>query len=160
MPYTIRIKADAYNSVAAKFTDLMDEKRKASEFHWYWSQSVRNGYVDIEISRVRLKIAKPYCGQHAGPCQLSNKPKPNSTFLEWEDWVRFNNLMNDICDELKLEATIWSVPRERLDVGKRMFVRRDRRRRVAYDTVPVTGRFGRTDYIWNHGTSDQFKVAT
>lgn len=110
---------------------------------------------------VRLRAAKPYCGQHPGECVAGpfgfQRPKRTSRYLEWDDWVEFNNLINDVLDARGVEADTWSVPQEPLDKGKNMYVRRRLLgRRLRYEWTEEQGRFGRPARIWNHGDDSQF----
>jgi hypothetical protein len=115
----------------------------------------------IEIRMVRLLVAKPYCGQHAGPCQINpftgERPRRKSRCLEANDWIEFHNLVNDVLDRLKVSADVWS---KGADSRGRMFMRRvdlGRRRRWDYEDDGSRLRFGMTHNVWNLGTSDQFK---
>lgn len=57
--------------------------------------------VQISITKVRLKARRPYCGNHAGPCQIQGAHTNRSaTYLEGGDWVRFNDKLNDILDRV------------------------------------------------------------
>src|SRR5690348_11075987 len=88
----------------------------------------------ILLRKVRLMKAKPYCGQHPGPCQIGpfgERPRRNMRFLEWDDWVAFHSVVNDALDGPRrkrgrspIRADIWTNPPEKLDKGKRMWVRR------------------------------------
>lgn len=81
----------------------------------------------LSIHRIRLKESKPYCGNHPGPCLLSatgvvHKNK-KSVFLEGADWVAFNDMLNDILDEMDVEAYVAS---------KTVVIRKGRLRRINY----------------------------
>jgi len=106
----------------------------------------------ITLRKVRLRKAKPYCGQHPGPCDAGG-PKGNSTHLEWDDWIAFNNLVNDELDADYTIADVWSTP---FDVKGRMWIRKGDRRRVLWDYEERPGGLR----IWNVGTDDQFKKAS
>jgi hypothetical protein len=84
----------------------------------------------LKILGVRLRRKKPYCGQHAGPCQVTFVQKKHKTtaYLEGADWVAFNDMLNDLCDRFKIECTIWS---ERESDG-RLYLRVGRKRCNAY----------------------------
>lgn len=108
----------------------------------------------ILISSVRLREAKSYCGQHPGPCAVGG-PKKKSRYLEWNDWVAFNNMVNDVLDQLNVKAEVWSTPAEDIDKGRRFWVRRGLKRRVRWDWTQGDSPIQRT---WNHGSPDQFEV--
>ena len=118
-------------------------------------------FTKIEFTQIRLAEAKEYCGNHPGECFVNpfvgEQKKRKSRCLEWVDWVRFNNLLNDILNEMKMEANIWSRPPEKMDKGSIFWIRRNNQRRVIYDWEEVWDRGGnRPSLIWNHGTPDQF----
>lgn len=72
----------------------------------------------LKILGVRLRRKKYYCGQHAGPCQISpffEKKHKLASWLEGADWVAFNDMLNDLCDKYRISANIWS---ERESVGR------------------------------------------
>lgn len=92
--------------------------------------TVRQDRRGVHISCVRLKRAKPYCGQHPGPCLAFGRRHIKATYLEGLDWVGWNNLINDALDRHAIEADVWSYNRESLE--HRYFVRRGRQRRVSY----------------------------
>lgn len=112
---------------------------------------------EIGVQKVRLTVAKPYCGQHPGECVLGG-PKRKARFLEWEDWVAFHALVNDVLDAWKVGADVWSTPLDALDKGRKMWIRRGTARRVRYEWEEGPGRFGGRVRIWNHGTPDQFEA--
>ncbi len=94
--------------------------------------------VSLNIMGVRLLRKKFYCGQHAGPCQVrfgGNPPHKLSYILEGADWVGFNDMLNDVCDEYRIEADIWS---ERESIG-RLYLRRGRSRCIYYGGDHRTG---------------------
>jgi len=107
----------------------------------------------ILIRKIRLTKKKPYCGNHPGECPVSDKPKPNSTRLEWDDWVEFNNLINRTLNRFRAEANMWSLPH---DIRGRMWMRKGILARKRYDWDEQTDQFGRTIRIWNPGTESQF----
>lgn len=118
--------------------------------------------LGARLSRVRLRTAKPYCGQHPGQCfvgPFGDRPKRRTRWLEWDDWVDFHALVNSVLDQLGLSADAWTNPPERLSKGKRMFVRRkDLGARKKYEWEDDWSKGGfRPIQIWNHGTEDQFR---
>lgn len=88
----------------------------------------------LTLQSILLIKSKPYCGQHPGECPI-DAPRPKSTHLEWDDWIAFNKIVNDILDTMKVEAEVWSNPRELSyrGQGKRFWIRKDGHRRVKYD---------------------------
>jgi hypothetical protein len=115
----------------------------------------------ILAKSVRLTKAKPYCGNHLGPCAIPNRPKPTSSCLEWDDWVQFNNLVNDFLDTQQQPSDAWSNPGEPTDNGKKEFyIRRNNQRRIYWDWTEgeyVIRKQKMWVRIWNHGTPDQFR---
>jgi hypothetical protein len=110
----------------------------------------------ILVGNVRLTEKKPYCGNHPGECPVGS-PKPNSTRLEWDDWVTFHGLVNRSLNKFKADANVWSLP---YDVKGRMWIRRGRQARLRYDWTETTDGFSRNIRIWNQGTPDQFTKET
>jgi len=81
----------------------------------------------IKIVNVRLRYKKAYCGSHGRECVLPHDgPHKKMTYLEGADWVEFNDLVNDVCDELGISANISSVV---------CVIREGYCRRTEYDTV-------------------------
>ena len=114
----------------------------------------------IEIRKVRLLKAKPYCGQHAGPCQTrfgGNPPLRNSRYLEAEDWIAFHDVINDVLDKLKLRADVWSLPQD--NKGKFWIRRVELGRRVRWDYADdgTRRKYGQEHNVFNTGTPDQFQ---
>ena len=107
----------------------------------------------IFVSRVRLVKKKAYCGNHPGECPVSDKPKPISSRLEWEDWVAFHALVNRVLNRFRADANVWSLP---YDVRGRMWIRKGTKARVKYDWTETTDAYARVIRIWNQGTDDQF----
>ncbi|OHD23792.1 MAG: hypothetical protein A2Y38_17025 [Spirochaetes bacterium GWB1_59_5] len=109
----------------------------------------------IKVECVRLAQAKPYCGQHPGVCENPSRPKPRMRYLKWDDWVSFNNLVNAGLDAQQVGGDMWSNPREQMDKGAKMWLRRAGKTRQRYD-YETTYRYGRPFQTWNHGSQDQF----
>lgn len=111
----------------------------------------------IRIHKVRLTEKKPYCGNHPGPCPLSDKPKPRSTLLEWDDWVAFHKLINRTLNKFRTKANVFTLP---YDVQGRMWIRKSDKARVRWDYEErVRPGFLISLRIWNQGTPDQFEAA-
>lgn len=118
--------------------------------------SRRPGYR-IELRRIRLKAAKPYCGQHPGECAADGRKKLNATYLEWDDWVEFHGVVNNCIGLSGLEADVWSTPQ---DCKGPMWIRKGARPRVRWEYEEKVDRFGRPIRLWNQGTDDQFVGAS
>lgn len=107
--------------------DTLIERLKTSRFEVKDMTSVsktrtyKGGILELRI--IRLKEAKPYCGNHGGPCLIERTPKRKSRCLEGVDWVEFNDLVNDILDSLGVSADVMSSA---------CTIRRGRSRRVVY----------------------------
>jgi hypothetical protein len=57
----------------------------------------------ISIRTVRLTYKKDYCGNHPLPCPVRPGPHrkhPVNCLLEGADWVAFNDMVNDVLDQL------------------------------------------------------------
>lgn len=112
--------------------------------------------VCLILRRIRLLKKKPYCGQHADVCIANGRKKPNATYLEWEDWIQFNGLINDWLDSdwnLK-SAEVWSNPQETKGT---FWIRKEGKRRIRYEWDTKYDGYGRRLQTWNNGTPDQFE---
>ena len=119
------------------------------------------GIPYIKIKPVRLCKKKPYCGNHPGECQINAftgklPKKPNATYLEWDDWVKFHDLVNRVLNRFHANADVWSTP---LDVRGKMWIRKGLNQRIKYEWNERFDKFGRVVRDWNQGTLDQFKAA-
>jgi hypothetical protein len=136
------------------------EARAAKDGRFHPRLTVTDGEIHV---KVRLQKAKPYCGNHPGECQthpiLGERVKRSGSWLEWDDWVAFNDLVNDVLDGLRACAEVWSVPPEKLDKGKKFHIRRGRARRVKWDweEQPSPSGSWQALRVWNHGSPDQFE---
>lgn len=96
--------------------------------HWLsksrFTASVETGKGRVKLRTIRLKIAKPYCGNHAFLCPFDGRRKRRATFLEGADWVDFNDQLNDLLDSLEIDAIVASSV---------CTIREGRNRRVSYD---------------------------
>lgn len=111
-------------------------------------RSNKKTYQDIFVTRVRLLKKKPYCGNHPGSCPVGSR-KPMSSFLEWNDWVRFHRIINRVLDETGLNAEVWSFPQ---DVSGKMWIRLNNWGRRKYSWDEQFGRFaGQIRRVWNRG---------
>jgi hypothetical protein len=76
----------------------------------------------LKLRTIRLKEAKPFCGSHPIACDIAGGRR--AKFLEGADWVEFNDLINDVCDDLGISADIKTAVCQ---------IRDGRRRRIRYD---------------------------
>lgn len=152
--YTIQLKDQKTNPLVLvrRLQKFFDKSRFKAQFNLIEPTL-------IYVKPIRLKEAKPYCGQHPGECQLGATRK--ARYLEWEDWVEFNNLVNNVLDGGSVKADVFSKPPERLDKGTKFWIRRGSQGRKRYDWEQSFesrggGLLTRPVRVWNHGTEDQF----
>lgn len=83
----------------------------------------------ISLTGIRLRKKKDYCGSHAGPCrnQGFERPHKHMNYLEGLDWVSFNDMVNDLLDDLGVSANVESSA---------CIMRKGRQRRQVYDGPP------------------------
>jgi hypothetical protein len=79
--------------------------------------------VWIVLNGIRLRAAKGYCGNHAGPCRVTGKKHQRNRFLEGLDWVSFDDMLNDALDSIHHDGNVESAV---------CVIRKGRRRRVDY----------------------------
>lgn len=115
--------------------------------------SGKPGYV-LDLAQIRLQKAKSYCGNHPGECVVGG-PRRKAVFLEWDDWVKFHEVVNDILDEMNLSADITTSGAD-VDVGRLLFCRLGRKRRVRYDWTETSRNAFNAIRPVNYGTPDQF----
>jgi hypothetical protein len=157
MPYTIALREVDATSVVQALDKALDGSRFTAKLE---NTGPTRGYRGrIVVKPVRLRESKLYCGQHPGSCIA--EPKRKSRCLEWDDWVEFHSLVNDVLDAKQIVADVWTNPPESLTHGKRMWVRQGLARRATYDwhddpNDRTGGIFRNVNRIWNHGTPDQF----
>ena len=149
--YTIKIRSGV---TVPRLIHYLEERTAHSRFT---ATFISINEDTIHVKPVRLREAKPYCGQHPGECFIG--PRRRGKWLEWDDWVEFHGLVNDVCDLCNVSADIWTNPPERMDKGRKMWVRRGTRRRINWDYEQVFNGF-RNVATWNHGTEDQFACHT
>lgn len=65
--------------------------------------------TDINISSVRLRKAKEFCGSHPAACEVGNPTHRKGKHLEGADWVQFNDELNNILDRLSVSARVESA---------------------------------------------------
>jgi hypothetical protein len=86
----------------------------------------------LVIKKVRLKQRKDYCGNHPAECADVAKKHVQRKFLEGADWVEFNDMLNDLLDERKVSAVVYSRPPDGTTDKHPLFVRRGMHRRWFY----------------------------
>jgi len=166
MAYTIKIHGDVssdYVSLALGERIKADGRFSCSfegvgqSFYKGSKEGSRKPGFGFVIRRVRLSSKKPYCGNHPGNCLVhpifGATKKKNMTLLEWDDWVAFHGIVNDVLDELELDADVWSKP---LDVKGIMWIRKGHKRRIRYDYDEKDVGSWAPLREWNRGTQDQF----
>lgn len=106
MPYSIIVNA----AVAAKVRNRLEAFLERSRFTVRCiDYKARGGnQTAIELREIRLREKKDYCGQHAGPCLLNERRHREYHYLEGLDWVAFNDMVNDLLDQMNLEADVTS----------------------------------------------------
>lgn len=134
-------------------TTLSDRLYMVEYFGPALSKTIRQ-VPAILVSNVRLIKAKSYCGNHPGPCPITDQRKPVSTRLEWDDWVAFHNIVNRVLNRFRIHANVWSLP---YDVRGRMWIRKGLKARKRFDWDEKTDILGRVIRLWNPGTPDQFQ---
>lgn len=120
--------------------------------------SGRGKLPTLYFQRIRLVNRKPYCGNHPGECfvnpYLGPQKKPNATYLEWDDWVAFHNLINGLLNQRHVSADVWTLPQ---DVSGKFWIRKGLIARRKYDYQDDWSRGGfQPIRVWNTGTPDQF----
>lgn len=122
--------------------------------------------VFVYLHTIRRAKRGDYCGQHPGPCAAVVPRKITRGFwLEWDDWITFHSLVNDILDEMAPAACAWSVPNEGIPMypgqGKKFWIRKDGKRRQRYDwdeDPTYHSFFGAVRRRWDMGSASQFEA--
>lgn len=152
--YTIKIE-DNYEAVAV-LARLQERLKTHGMFVLQESRVVRNR---IELAKVRLIKTEDYYGNTPNADDESNrrryvgfKPK-KMRYLSWARWVEFNGLVNDVLDELKCVANVWSKPQS--TTGK-LWIRKNGSRREEYRYEEGHNGYRTTVSIDDKGTDEQF----
>lgn len=166
MAYTISI-VHTTNAKTARFVAFLKTKINETVLVNDWQEGIRTNrkgekrYV-IEMRSIRLRTAKPYCGQHAGPCQVERKLK-KMRYLETHDWIDLHKVVNDACDKRGVKADVHT---SRVDTWRvkglinKFLVRTVEwggRKRYDYVNDQPNNIFGRAHYVFNPGTKSQFE---
>lgn len=129
-----------------------------------WSERTTRNHLYFELSEIRLKEAKPYCGNHAGPCivRVFERPRRNGRWLEGEDWMRVHALVNEVLDSLNVSCRVYTAGADVYPVQgipkKHLVVRTETlgaRKRYDYRDIAKPGEMF-PHYAYNPGTQDQF----
>ncbi len=149
MPYSIKVLDGS--DVERIHVALQKKVRADGRFN---VESCVDGQT-ILLKRVRLVTAKEYCGNHPGECVVTFPPrkKPKARFLEWQDWVDFHGIVNDLLDSMNVSADVWSRPQ---DARGKFWIRKGNSRRIHFDWTEEPTRWGTPLRVWNCGTPDQF----
>lgn len=111
----------------------------------------------IELRNIRLPAARPWCGNHPGPCDANNPharrnkdgSKPKSKILEAGDWIMVNNVVNDWLDSIP--DSVSEVFTTSGATDKYLFVRREGKRRQRWDYIEVHRNIGVPLRLWLSG---------
>ena len=152
VPYTIRLLEET-PTPAAVLAEL--RKRLAIAASKFRIEKEEVKHADILLPVIRLKDAKHYHGYTPGAVNRypihRGKPR-NRRIPEHDDWVEFNDLVNDVLDCLNAVANVFSKPPGSNGL---LWIRKGGRRREKYDPVELESRYGCIITV-NPGTDDQF----
>ena len=124
-----RIKKDGQDYSNTELGMLIRQATNNSRFKFDMSYVYRN---KLNLSKIRLKTNKEYCGSHPDSCEIDNGPSRKGNFLEGADWVEWNDMLNNILDANGIGANIKSSV---------CWVRKGTHRRIAYHShMPNFGR--------------------
>jgi len=159
--YTIKLNG-ATQAQAEKFRQTLEKKLTDSKtfkaqlgpvtaFSKGSYEGTRQAGFGFGVGQVRLRKAKPYCGNHPGECPVipGQKSKPKYTFLEWEDWVKFHSFINSALG--KKSADVFSRPHDALGI---MWMRRGLKARKTYSWDEHPTLYGRAIRVWDRGVGD------
>ncbi len=135
---SVKILCDSY-STALLVADRVARLIRGSRFCCSDIDIVRgHRRHTVQVHEIRLRVAKPYCGNHAGPCKVPGRHR-KAAYLEGADWVAFNDWLNDLLDGIDHDGRVFSSVCD---------VRIGRRRRICYtSTGAIWDRIGEeSDY--------------
>lgn len=139
---------DVHRAAGILLRDYLSESRFNVRLDvGYWS-AVGKRRLAIRLKYVRLRNRKHYCGQHPNECQIVPgfaKKHKNMALLEGADWVAWNDMLNDFCDQQAIIADIWSTS---FEFKGRLYLRKGRCRRVRYPSVENSNGL-RTFFHWD-----------
>lgn len=149
MNITIKDQSDPMFIERALFTALRDSR---FTFNFDYISARRFKIVDV-----RLKSTKAYCGNHPGACQIGGKDRRHN-YLEGADWVEFNDILNDVLDELGVDARVESsVVRVRQGMERCVEYRQQqgRGRNAEWEKIGVY-----QNYCWKKAPVSKFPAGT
>lgn len=157
--YTIKILSGG-TIKRARVHQLLTDRLAHSKFTANIRMGMDNkGAPILTLKPVRLRKAKPYCGQHADICQINPftgklPKKPMAKFLEFNDWISFHKLVNGVLNRLKAHANVFSDP---MECKGRFWIRKDLKPRVKFDSETDYDSYGRAFHKWDLGSDSQFE---
>ena len=158
MAYTIKILSGSRQaSVSDKRTNVFIALMTRFKTSPFKATLACHGEDSIIVKPVRLRTAKPYCGQHFGECLVGGPKKKNLTYLEYADWIKFHRLVNATLNRMRVHADVWSTPADLLLSGKKMWIRKNLSARKKYSWTESHSPYGGQPIrIWNQGTAEEF----
>lgn len=138
-----------------KSYDLVFEVASAIEASRFKAKVEVVDWRTINITMVRLRDTKAYCGSHPAMCELPGEKNKRRNFLEGADWVEFNDMINDALDGRMIEADVTTAV---------CVIRKGKKRRINYgsepgpNSIPVWERVGHEgDY---QDCTDGFRIVS
>lgn len=140
-----------FDAIRAKLASALEKSRFTARLETAIFRGYRRG---IKIACVRLRNKKPYCGAHPGPCQALFPRKPRTgRWLEGNDWIGFNHLVNDVLDRASIECDVFSYNNESLE--HKYYIRRGRRRAIRFCWETQSRFFGNGVALWVNGDEQE-----
>lgn len=107
----------------------------------------------LRFSKIRLRDRKLYCGNHPKSCEVGNHREVKTAYLEGADWVEFNDMLNNVLDDLDMPCRITSAA---------CVIRKGLLRRIRYDATapPALGQnwqWDRSGLSWHFADHTQTK---
>lgn len=69
---------------------------------------IENKLNKLTFHDIRLLASKEYCGNHPEECKGPERTERKMRFLEGADWVAFNDMVNDVLDDMCVSANVAS----------------------------------------------------
>lgn len=132
----VKGKIAALEVLAGEIRNALNQSRFTAEVRVKPNRIEIGGYD----GGVRLREKKGYCGNHPNACVLQRKHK-TMNYLEGADWVGFNDMLNDVLDNLKISADVAST---------HVIIRKGPARCIEYTSHPLGG-FGHFDWDKDSG---------
>jgi len=144
MAYTVKLNGGTYEQAEKVRLALIAKLEKSKTFkancepvQFFYKGSREGSRAEgygFTIKKVRLRKAKPYCGNHPGECfvtpGVAPRKKPVMSLPEWDDWVKFNNFVNALLNRLRKNADVWSMPPDARGI---MWMRKGLKARKVYN---------------------------